>query len=170
MEPIQPLEDYSVDFWSIAPPLPPGISFNTGNGSISGTPSSVSPQQSYVVTGANSGGSTQVTITLEVKIQAPTGVQWPSFEISLFRGEQVSITPTNPGPVVDTWSADPPLPAGLQFLENGTIQGTPATRHDWTFHSLWANNSGGSLQQRIWISVIDVEQDQSDLTLSLIHI
>ena len=116
MEPIQPLEGYSVDSWSIAPPLPPGISINTGNGSISGTPSSVSPQQSYVVTGANSGGSTQVTITLEVKIQAPTGVQWPSFEISLFRGEQVSITPTNPGHVVDTWSADPPLPAGLQFL------------------------------------------------------
>ena len=167
MEPIQPLEGYSVDSWSIAPPLPPGISINTGNGSISGTPSSVSPQQSYVVTGANSGGSTHVTITLEVKIQAPTGVQWPSFEISLFRGEQVSITPTNPGPVVDTWSADPPLPAGLQFLENGTIQGTPATRHDWTFHSLWANNSGGSLQQRIWISVIDVEQDQSDLTQGL---
>ena len=130
MEPIQPLEDYSVDFWSIAPPLPAGISFNTGNGSISGTPSSVSPQQSYVVTGANTGGSTQVTITLEVKVQAPSGIQWPSFEISLFQGEQVSITPTNPGPVVDTWSADPPLPAGLQFMENGTIQGTPATRHD----------------------------------------
>ena len=167
IDPIHPLGDHSVDSWSIAPPLPPGISINPQNGTISGTPSSVSPPRSYVVTATNSGGSAQYTLTLEVRIQAPVGIQWPAFEIPLMKGIQVSIAPINPGPIVESWSADPPLPEGLEFLENGTIHGSPTERHPWTFHSLWSNNSGGSLQQRIWISVIDVEQDQSDLTAGL---
>ena len=150
-----------VDHWSIEPNPPPGISINSLTGEISGTPASVSDPREYTVTASNSGGSTSATIYIEVKISPPSGIQWPSFEIPLRVNTHVSITPSNAGPTIESWESDPPLPDGLQFLSNGTIEGIPVERHPWTFHSLWANNSGGSLQQRVWLSVIDTQQDQS---------
>ena len=164
VEGISPTTQSVVDQWSIDPDPPLGISINSLTGEISGTPARTSDLREYTVTAYNSGGSTSATIYIEVKIPPPSGIQWPSFEMPLRVNTQVSITPTNAGPSIESWDAEPPLPNGLQFLSNGTIQGTPSQRHPWTFHSLWANNSGGSLQQRVWIAVIDIQQDQSDLS------
>ncbi len=167
MEGMSPTTLSVVDHWSIEPNPPPGISINSLTGEISGTPASVSDSREYTVTASNSGGSTSATIYIEVKIPPPSGIQWPSFEMPLRVNTQISITPSNAGPTVESWESDPPLPDGLQFLPNGTIEGTPIERHPWTFHSLWANNSGGSLQQRVWLSVIDTQQDQSDLSYGI---
>ena len=43
--------------WSISPPLPAGLSFNTANGGITGAPTAVTPAAGYTVTATNSGGS-----------------------------------------------------------------------------------------------------------------
>tara|TARA_B100000614_G_scaffold122144_1_gene109415 strand:+ start:2374 stop:6348 length:3975 start_codon:yes stop_codon:yes gene_type:complete len=167
MEVISPLHTAGADTWTVSPPLPLGLTINSKSGNISGTPSSISERRAYTVTASNAGGHTTFEITLEVKIQAPYGIQWPSFEIALFVGEETHLSPTNEGPTIENWESEPPLPTGLSFMSDGTIVGQPEQRHDWTFHSIWANNSGGSLQQRIWISVLDIERDKLELTQGL---
>ncbi|MHC4093854.1 MAG: putative Ig domain-containing protein [Planctomycetota bacterium] len=56
----------AVSSWSINLSLPNGISFNTSTGVISGSPSSISGQTSYIVTAGNSTGSTTATIVITV--------------------------------------------------------------------------------------------------------
>lgn len=68
-----------VNSFSVSPALPPGLSLNTGSytcsaaggpsstgGAITGTPTSVSENTTYTITGCNTGGCGTTTITLEV--------------------------------------------------------------------------------------------------------
>ena len=57
--------------WSIDRALPAGLTFDTSNGTISGTPTASSPQTNYLVTATNSGGSSSATLTITV--QAASG-------------------------------------------------------------------------------------------------
>ena len=52
--------------FSISPSLPSGLTFNSSNGSISGTPTQAQSQRSYTITATNSGGSSSATFTLTV--------------------------------------------------------------------------------------------------------
>jgi hypothetical protein len=52
--------------WSVNPALPTGLDFDTTNGSISGTPTVAATAAPYVITAKNSGGSANVTLTVEV--------------------------------------------------------------------------------------------------------
>jgi hypothetical protein len=56
----------SVTSFTITPALPAGMSLNTSNGTISGTPAAVLAQASYTVTASNAGGSTTAALTLIV--------------------------------------------------------------------------------------------------------
>jgi hypothetical protein len=56
--------------WSIAPTLPAGLTFNAGDGSISGTPTAVSASSTYTVTASNTGGQ----ISRDLKIAVQSGV------------------------------------------------------------------------------------------------
>jgi hypothetical protein len=53
--------------FSVSPALPAGLSLNTSNGVISGTPTVQAAQASYTVTASNAGGSTTATISIVVK-------------------------------------------------------------------------------------------------------
>jgi hypothetical protein len=55
--------------WSITPDLPAGLTFNTTDGSISGTPSGASPSATYMVAAQNSGGHS--TLNLKILIDGP---------------------------------------------------------------------------------------------------
>ncbi len=59
--------------YSISPSLPAGLTLNTSTGVISGTPSAVSSQTSYTVTGTNASGTvtTTVVITVNDAVGAP---------------------------------------------------------------------------------------------------
>ena len=46
--------------------VPPGMSFNTSTGALTGTPNSVAPATNYTITGTNSSGSTSQTFNLTV--------------------------------------------------------------------------------------------------------
>ena len=48
------------------PILPAGLTFDTASGAISGTPTTVTPSTNYTVTASNAGGSSSVTVTLQV--------------------------------------------------------------------------------------------------------
>lgn len=55
---------------SVSPALPAGLTLNTDNGVISGTPSAASPQTVYTVTGPTPTGNVSATVTITVT--APT--------------------------------------------------------------------------------------------------
>lgn len=55
-----------VTSWSISPTLPAGLTFNTTDGSISGTPTTPSSAANYVVSATNSGGAGTTTLGIVV--------------------------------------------------------------------------------------------------------
>ena len=52
--------------WSAKPALPAGLTLDVAHGTISGTPTTATAAAPYVVTAANSGGNSQVTLTIAV--------------------------------------------------------------------------------------------------------
>ena len=69
----------TVTSWSINTPLPAGLTFNTQNGYISGTPTVAISLSSYIITAsnANASGSTTITITV-VNPQCAADGLWPA--------------------------------------------------------------------------------------------
>ncbi|MGA1201562.1 MAG: Calx-beta domain-containing protein [Planctomycetota bacterium] len=66
MTTLVPTVSGGIDTWSIAPALPDGINFNTANGRISGTPTTVTPSASYTITAENTLGSDSFNLILAV--------------------------------------------------------------------------------------------------------
>jgi len=58
--------------YSISPALPPGLSFDSATGTISGTPTGAFPATLYTVTATNGGGTSTATFTLGVS--QPSGI------------------------------------------------------------------------------------------------
>ena len=52
--------------YAVSPALPAGLTLNTSTGMISGTPTAVTSAASYTITATNSGGSTTVSVSIEV--------------------------------------------------------------------------------------------------------
>jgi hypothetical protein len=59
----------TVDSFSIAPVLPPGLVLDSSSGVLSGTPASTSPATVYTVTAENSSGSATTQLTISVNAQ-----------------------------------------------------------------------------------------------------
>ena len=57
----------AVTSWSISPALPAGLTFDTTDGNITGTPTAASPAAVYTVTAANTGGQATFALTLSVQ-------------------------------------------------------------------------------------------------------
>jgi hypothetical protein len=57
--------------YSVSPPLPNGLVFNTSTGSITGTPLSLSSANSYTVTATNASGTSVETLSIAVVDQPP---------------------------------------------------------------------------------------------------
>jgi hypothetical protein len=91
--------------WNIAPALSAGLSFNTGNGTISGTPTAAAASQVYTITATNSGGSSVATPSLLVMPPGPVITQQPHGQI-LSAGTPVSfsVAATGTGPLSFQWS------------------------------------------------------------------
>lgn len=131
--------------WSISPSLPAGLSFNTGNGVISGTPTTVTSAASYTITATNAGGSGNTTVNLTVNPPAPNISYSPAINTYTVGTAIGTLTPVNTGGAAATWSISPALPAGLSFnTSTGVISGTPTAQSFLTLYTITATNVTGS--------------------------
>ena len=160
--------------WAINGTLPSGVTFNTQTGVLSGTPTELWPQTSYMVWANNSGGSSVAYLNITVIDQLPISVTYTPENLTLTRGEVSSDLPlapalTGPGDIT-SWAINASLPTGLSFgTNNGTIWGVPQVNMTTTEYTVWANNSGGSVSTTINITILEpivvLDYNPENLTL-----
>ncbi|MCH2642389.1 MAG: putative Ig domain-containing protein, partial [Candidatus Thalassarchaeum sp.] len=143
--------------YSVSPDLPAGLSLNAFTGEISGTPTELSTNTTYTITVRNSGGVNTTTITIEVLDQLP-GLSYSPENLTLTINNQSSDLPLNAtvtgSGAITSWAISPALPSGLSFgTSNGTIWGTPTSLMTLKTFTIWANNSGGSVNATVNITV-----------------
>ena len=149
--------------YSIAPPLPAGLSLAAVSGVISGTPDVVSAVTDYTVTAINSGGSATVTVPITVTDAALTDVA-PA-ELSFATNPAIYTmgvaiadnVPSSTGGTVVAYSIAPSLPAGLSLdTVFGVISGVPAELSEARQYTVTAANAGGSATVTLRITVSTV--------------
>ena len=141
--------------YSIATPLPAGLSFDTSTGVISGTPTAVSPVTNYIITATNASGSSSFTETLSVNSTAPNIVYTPS-TVTYSVGTTITpATPTNTGGAVASYTiSGGTLPSGLTFsTSTGVISGSPTIVFPTTTFTIKGTNAAGNSSTTLIITV-----------------
>ena len=142
--------------FAVSPTLPAGLALDAA-GVLSGTPTSESPATDYVVTATNSGGSATVTLSIEVKVVAPTGITYSvnpaSYRVHTLITPNV---PTTTGAAPTNYSVSPALPAGLSLSgTTGIISGTPTAAASKGAYTVTASTSGGQVSVILEVEVAD---------------
>ncbi|MEC7351103.1 MAG: putative Ig domain-containing protein, partial [Candidatus Thermoplasmatota archaeon] len=133
-----------VSTWAFNGTLPSGLSFGTSNGSIWGTPDTITPPTTYTVWANNSAGSQSVNLTLRVNDVAPSITFAPS-SLELVNGTAMTaVSVSNSGGSIVSCSVSPSLPSGLSLSNTCVLTGTPTNGSTNTTYTLTATNSGGS--------------------------
>ena len=146
--------------YSISPALPSGLKFSQSTGTISGTATVQMNRTMFTITANNSGGSSTAYINITVNDRMP------SFSYSPENLTLTNNTVSSDLPLVPTvpYTADAPtdwvlmgtLPAGLNFgTNNGTIWGMPTEVWATTNYTVYGNNTGGSFNVSINITIFD---------------
>jgi uncharacterized repeat protein (TIGR01451 family) len=143
--------------FSVSPPLPTGLSLNTSDGRISGTPSGIYPSSTYAITATNTGGSISTNLNITVNDVAPSALTYTSYPVVYTVGSSISAnSPSSSGGSVVSYSVSPSLPSGLSFnTSTGIITGTPTAITASQNYTITATNSGGSTNFNLNITVND---------------
>ncbi len=133
-----------------------GLTFNTTNCTISGTPTQVKSATNYTVTASNSNGSTSTTVNITVNIAPPSSLSYSGSPFVFTQNIAItSKTPTVTG-TVTSCSISPNIQTdtGLNFnATNCVISGTPTILKSATNYTVTASNSNGSTSTTINITV-----------------
>ena len=146
----------AVTSFSVAPVLPAGLSLSTSTGTISGTPMTVTPTASYIVTASNSGGSITATLIITVNDQAPAGLQYTTSVAVYTLEKQIPVnSPQSTGGAVASYSVSPTLPAGLSLdPSSGQITGVPTAVTAMASYTVTATNPSGNTTVALTITVM----------------
>ena len=143
----------------ISAALPPGLSFSSLTGVISGTPTTPFSVTTYTVTAYNASGHSSTTITLDCPaIAAAPSISYnPSINV-LTIGTAASLTPINSGGTTGiTWSISPAFPTNGTFAfstSTGIFSGTPSTKASAAVYTVTATNAYGSSSTKISIAFV----------------
>ena len=151
----------AVTSYSISPALPTGLHFDTPSGVISGTPDAASALRNYVVTAANSAGSTSATLRITISpgvsppAQPPRELTYSTNPATYSMGVPIAENrPSSTGGAVTSYSISPALPTGLLFdTPSGVISGTPDAASAPRNYRVTAANSAGSTSATLWITI-----------------
>ncbi|NYF92049.1 putative Ig domain-containing protein [Tunturiibacter empetritectus] len=149
-----PTVNGTVTTYTVSPALPAGLGLSASTGAISGTPTAVTAQASYIITATNSAGSTTATVQIAVNLAPPTNLVYPQTAITAIVGQAIATdTPTVNGTVI-TYTVSPALPAGLGLsASTGAISGTPTAVTPQATYTITATNSAGSTTATVQITV-----------------
>ena len=153
--------------YSISPTLSEGLSFDTTDGTISGTPSATATLQVYTITASNVTNSDSATLSITVNIAAPN-ISLSTTTITATAGSAISnITVTNSGGDA-TYSISPAIDNGLSFdTTDGTISGTPANAATNVIYTVTASNISGNSTATLNITVNPAAPDISLSTTTI---
>jgi hypothetical protein len=147
--------------YSVVPDLPAGLDLNIFSGGITGTPTAITADQPYRVTGENSGGITFIDLDIEVvasSVTAPTNLTYfPSPPYVFTQNASIpTLIPSYDGGLPSvTFVSNPTLPQGLSIGQTtGMITGAPVNEivvpENFT---ITASNSAGSADEILTMSV-----------------
>lgn len=132
---------------SVNPTLSAGLTLNTTNCSITGTPTSTTSATAYTITATNQYGSGNVTVTIATTLIAPTAFSFPytpGATTVYTIGTPVNVSPAITG-VITNCVASPALPTGLSInATTCTISGTPSAAKVATAYTITASNAYGN--------------------------
>ncbi len=144
------------DSFTVTPALPPGIVLDAVTGLLEGIALQVQEATSYQLTASNVTGQTSFELVIEVLIQPPCDLVYPSALLTLQVGvplaDQVPSVACGP---VSLYQNIPALPAGLILdLISGVISGTPTAAAGSASYLIEASNSSGLTTTAIQITVL----------------
>jgi hypothetical protein len=136
---------------------PPGMSFNTTTGSLTGTPNTVATATNYTITATNASGNATRTFTLTVTVAAPAFTLSSSSESKTVNTAITGYTITSTGGTIASYAISPAAPAGLTFnTTTGLLTGTPTEVAAATAYTITATNATSSTTQTFTLTVTAV--------------
>ena len=143
--------------YAISPAIDNGLSFDTANGTISGTPANAATNIVYTVTATNVTNSDSATFSITVNPAAPS-IELSVAAINAGIGKVIEpITVINNGGTPTSYAISDTLSAGLSFsTETGTISGTPSATASATIYTVTATNITGTDSATVEISVSQI--------------
>ncbi len=159
MNPNQPtITGGSPGTFEIEPSLPSNLQFDSTNATISGTPTIEQSTTNYTVWANNSGGNESVIVSITIVDQLPT----VSYNITILEcikntSQNLPFSPViSGGGTITSWQINRSLPTGLDLNSStGAIEGIPTQLTPITQFKIWANNSNGSIELLLNLSVVD---------------
>ena len=128
--------------------LPNGLSFNTGTGAITGTPTTIGPF-SFTVSAIDSDSNTgSRAYTVNINNLTVNPVTLPNGAVSSAYSQNVTASGGTGSGQIFTLSAGA-LPSGLSLSSGGAITGTPSAAGPYTF-TVHVVDSGGSTGSRAY--------------------
>ena len=114
----------------------------------------------YIVEYGDAGGAqTYNTATRSISISIsdiPPAISYSTSSVTAIINSVITtLTPTNSGGTVSSWSIDPTLPTGISFnTSTGVISGTPTVVSTSTAYEITATGAGGSDSETVTFEVV----------------
>ena len=181
-----------VTTWAINATLPSGLTFETSNGTIWGTPDTITSATTYTIWANNSADSDSFTITFTVNAAPPNfyyggASGGGAHTLVLYLDQTMNpLTPTHAsgGGAITSCSSSPSLPSGLSLSSTCVLSGTPDATATGALYTITGTNTGGSDTASLYIEIRSsggtlsvtpsntegsVNSSISDITMSYAH-